>query len=177
MEKPFPAYQGDDPYVFVSYAHEDAELVYPEIARLNAEGFNIWYDEGIGPGLTWRDEVALALTQCKVFLYFVTVRSVASDNCAQELNFSLSRERKILAVHLEETTLPMGIELSLSNKQAIIRSDYAEEAYQKKLSDSVKSLLPRATEPLAISIGDTTPAVESEGVCWIIFIRPMERLI
>ena len=55
-----------------------------------------------------------------------------------------------------------GNELSLSNKQAIIRSDYAEEAYQKKLSDSVKSLLPRATEPLAISIGDTTPAVESE---------------
>ncbi|MCZ6774144.1 MAG: TIR domain-containing protein, partial [Proteobacteria bacterium] len=76
MKRPVPAYQGDDPYVFVSYAHEDAELVYPEIARLYAEGFNIWYDEGIGPGWTWRDEVALALTQCKVFHYFVTVRSV-----------------------------------------------------------------------------------------------------
>ena len=161
MDRPFPAYQGDDPYVFVSYAHDDAELVYPEIARLNTEGFNIWYDEGIGSGLTWRDEVALALTQCKVFLYFVTLRSVASDNCAQELNFSLSRERKILAVHLEETTLPMGIELSLSNKQAIIRSDHPEVAYQKKLSESLKSLLPLAIDPLAIPIGDIAPTAES----------------
>jgi len=81
MERPFPAYQGDEPYIFVSYAHDDAELVYPEISRLKNRGFNIWYDEGIRPGSTWRDEVALALTQCSVFLYFITPRSVASRNC------------------------------------------------------------------------------------------------
>jgi len=42
MERPFPAYQGDQPYIFVSYAHEDAELVYPEIQWLKDQGFNIW---------------------------------------------------------------------------------------------------------------------------------------
>ncbi len=47
MEKPFPAYQGDEPYVFVSYSHADTERVYAELARLNDQGFNIWYDEGI----------------------------------------------------------------------------------------------------------------------------------
>lgn len=57
MERPFPAYKGNQPYVFVSYAHDDAELVYPEIHRLREAGFNIWYDEGISPGATrspWR---------------------------------------------------------------------------------------------------------------------------
>ena len=43
-EKPFPAYLGDEPYVFVSYAHDDAAAVYPELERLNAGGLNIWYD-------------------------------------------------------------------------------------------------------------------------------------
>ena len=80
MERPFPAYKGDEPYIFVSYAHDDAERVYPEITRLRNEGFNIWYDEGISPGSTWRDEVALALTQCSVFLYFITPKSVAGKS-------------------------------------------------------------------------------------------------
>lgn len=50
MERPFKAYQGDEPYIFVCYAHDDAARVYPEIARLREVGFHIWYDEGISPG-------------------------------------------------------------------------------------------------------------------------------
>ena len=38
MNKPFPAYRGDDPYVFVSYAHPDGTIVYPELTRLNEDG-------------------------------------------------------------------------------------------------------------------------------------------
>ena len=36
MEKPFPAHTGDEPYIFVSYAHADDDLVYPQL------------DDGIG---------------------------------------------------------------------------------------------------------------------------------
>ena len=139
MERPFSAYKGDDPYIFVSYAHDDAALVYPEITRLKDHGFNVWYDEGIAPGSTWRDEVALALTQCKVFVYFVTPRSVASSNCLKEVNFCLSRERKILSVHLENTDLPAGLELSLSDMQANIRGEHSEQTYRQKLADGLKS--------------------------------------
>jgi hypothetical protein len=35
VEKPFSAYRGDGPYVFVCYAHEDSEAVFREIAWLN----------------------------------------------------------------------------------------------------------------------------------------------
>ena len=151
MEKPFPAYKGDEPYIFVSYAHADDELVYPEIQWLHDQGFNIWYDDGIDPGSTWRGEVALALTQCGVFLYFVTPKSVTSANCLKEVNFCLSRERKILSVHLEETELPIGLELSLSDTQAIMCSELSRSACEVKLVDSLRSLLPAPNEP------DTTP--------------------
>ncbi len=41
MDKPFPAYKGDRPYVFVCYAHDDEYVVYPEIAWLHEQGINI----------------------------------------------------------------------------------------------------------------------------------------
>jgi len=151
MERPFPAYKGDDPYIFVCYAHDDAALVYSEIVRLKEAGFNIWYDEGIAPGQTWRDEVALALTQCKVFLYFVSPRSVVSSNCLKEVNFCLSRERRILAVHLESTRLPAGLELSLSDRQAIVRGHHSEMGYRQKLADGLKALLPDAAPPIEVA--------------------------
>ena len=56
MNTPFPAYQGDEPYVFVCYAHENAARVYPEIQRLHEAGVQIWYGEGISPGTRWTNE-------------------------------------------------------------------------------------------------------------------------
>jgi TolB-like protein len=157
MDRPFPAYHGDDPYVFVSYAHDDADLVFPEMQRLKDAGFNVWYDEGIRPGSTWREEVALALTESKLFLYFVTDSSVKSENCHQELNFALSRERRILAVHLTPTQLTAGIELSLSNKQAIIKHEMPDAEFTSKFVEAVRSLMP--VTPIAVP-GISTPKEE-----------------
>lgn len=58
MDKPFSAYNGSEPYIFIGYAHADAEAIYPEIRRLKDAGFNIWCDEGISPGTIWHDELA-----------------------------------------------------------------------------------------------------------------------
>ncbi len=60
MDRPFPAYKGEEPYVFVSYAHKDVSLVYPELTWLNNQGINIWYDEGIEAGTEWREELGQA---------------------------------------------------------------------------------------------------------------------
>lgn len=50
MDKPLSAYQGEDPYVFVCYAHDDADVVYHEMTWLRDQGVNLWYDEGISAG-------------------------------------------------------------------------------------------------------------------------------
>ena len=50
MADPLPAYDGDESYLFVSYSHEDGDLVYAEIRWLQDQGCNVWWDEGISPG-------------------------------------------------------------------------------------------------------------------------------
>ena len=68
MDTPFPAYTGDEPYIFVSYAHADNEIVYSEIQWLRDQGFNVWYDEGISPGTVWRDELADSIEGSNLYL-------------------------------------------------------------------------------------------------------------
>ncbi len=92
MDRPFPAYKGDDPYIFICYAHADAGIVYPELVWLKEHGCHIWYDEGIAPGEEWTEELAHAIKGASHLLYFVTPDSVQSENCRKGLNFAIEEE-------------------------------------------------------------------------------------
>lgn|GEM_PF-1283585 len=133
MEKPFSAYQGGDRYVFVCYAHGDADSVYPEIAWLNDYGVNVWYDEGISPGHEWREELATAIQGCERVLFFVSPNSVDSEHCRRELNFAQEENRQVVAIHLEPTEVPAGLRLGLNNRQAIFKHELSDEEYRKRL--------------------------------------------
>ena len=132
------AYRGDEPYAFVSYAHEDAEVVFAELAALTEQGVRVYYDEGIHPGHTWHDALAKAIEQCAVFVLFVTARSVASRNCQRELAFALDNDKPVVAVHLEDTELPSGLRLAIGDCQAIIRSRFDEGRYRERVLAAIR---------------------------------------
>ena len=105
-DRPLPAYDGDEPYIFVSYSHEDTALVHPQIRWLQDQGFNIVWDEGISPGAVWRRQIAEAIRGCSLLLYFTTPNSVESEHCIREVDFALDEHhRPVLPVHLIETVL------------------------------------------------------------------------
>ncbi len=143
MKKPFHAYSGDQPYIFVSYAHEDANAVYPEMKWLHDQGFNVWYDEGISPGTVWRTELADSIMGAGLFLFFVSRRSVVSGNCEKEVNFAIDHDIPVLTVHLEETDLPSGMELTLSSIQGILKHDLPDQDYREKLLSGVSDHMQR----------------------------------
>jgi|TARA_Y100000310_G_scaffold327633_1_gene394282 TolB-like protein len=150
MERPFPAYQGEQPYIFVSYAHADAGIVYPEIRRLQDEGFHVWWDEGISPGRRWSDELAVHVSHSALFLYFITPQSVQSQVCLDEAYLRLDESKPLLAVHLEETPLPQGLRLRLGSRQAILKHELTEPAYRDRLIKAVQDqLLPG---PVSVSV-------------------------
>ena len=156
MKRPFPAYKGDKPFVFVSYSHRDSASVFREISRLREQGFNIWYDEGIEVGREWREEIATAISGAKVLLYFVTPDSVTSENCRNEVNFAADEQIPIVTVYLKPTELPGGLRLTLSNRQAINRFDLSKADYINKLSQS-----------LAAQTGNTlSPATAGKKPAW-----------
>ena len=144
-----PVYQGDQPFTFVSYAHEDELAVFEEIRWLQSRGINVWYDAGIGAGSEWSESIARAIKECSHFLYFVSPRSVGSENCRREVNFAIEEQRTILAAFLEETELPDGLRLNLNNRQAIHRRD--TNAFRTRLLQAMGQHLPPADGPTSTS--------------------------
>lgn len=134
---PIMAYEGSGPFIFVCYSHKNRDQVYPEIARLNAYGSNIWYDEGIRPGSEWTADIARAARMCDHFLFFVTPDSVASQHCRRELAFAQNHRRRIVAVHLEPTQLPDELELQMGLTQAIRRYDLSDADYERKIDQAL----------------------------------------
>jgi dienelactone hydrolase len=146
MGKPFPAYQGDDPYVFVCYAHGDARLVYPEMRWLRDQGINIWYDEGISPGEEFPQRLADAILGSSLVIFFATPTSVSSRHCRDEAYFALDHNRQLLTVHLMPTDLPAGLALSTGTAQAIMRYEMRTGDYRRKLLSGIRQQLASGTD-------------------------------
>ena len=112
-------YEGNENYIFVSYARADTDKVMPILESLDREGFRFWYDSAIEVGSEWPDYVEDRVKNCRVMIFFVTENSVESKNCRDEVNYAISEDKEILVAYLEETKLKYGLALRLSTNQAI----------------------------------------------------------
>jgi TolB-like protein len=143
----FPSYRGNEPYVFVSYAHLDGSLVQQEINFLNEAGHKVWYDEGITAGSEWREEIARAIQQSACVIYFVSPNSVKSAVCVKEVSYALSERIPTLPVLLEQATLPAGIEAIL-NAASLIQYDAGSAHFHEQLNSRLMPLLVAADQTL-----------------------------
>ena len=132
-EMPIP-YIGEKPYIFVSYAHKDSEVVMRAIALLQQSGFRVWYDEGIDPGSEWPDTIEKYLERSSYFIGFISANALDSNYCKCELHTAFNERKKMLIVYLENIKLEGGLKMQLSSRQAIHWYKYeSENAFFKKL--------------------------------------------
>lgn len=113
-------YNGNEPYVFVSYCHADSEQVLPIIEGLQNRGFRVWYDEGIEVGIAWAKYVGERLEQCGCVLAYVTKNFDDSHNCWQELDFAMEEKKRIVAIKADGgRRLSAGMRMRLGSLQAM----------------------------------------------------------
>jgi len=166
LQKPFTAYKGDEPYLFVCYAHEDAAAVYPEIEWLDQQGINIWYDEGISAGRIWRNEIAEAIQGASKLLYYVSKNSIASEHCNREVDYALDKAFDIVPIFLEETQLTPELDLALNRVQALHRK--VDAHYQQRLLDAVGGTA--ALEPLSVAPRSKSRTTTSAGLVLLVAV-------
>ncbi|MDR3321601.1 MAG: toll/interleukin-1 receptor domain-containing protein [Synergistaceae bacterium] len=118
--KVIPCSLEEKQFVFVSYAHGDAEVVYPIIEGINADGYPVWYDKGINISSTWTDEIAKAIMCCGAFVVFVSRESMASTYVRSEIEFAFNNKITIIPVYLDGMeVLPPGLAMGLNATQGI----------------------------------------------------------
>ena len=129
MEKILCAYQGSEPYAFISYSHKDKGEVFPVIRAMQENGYNIWFDEEITPASEWDDHIANRILNAEFFIAMLSPNYLESTNCMDELEFARSKDKKRLMIYLKEATLPPGPEMRLSRQQAILKYRYPDISY------------------------------------------------
>ena len=112
------AYEGSEPYLFVSYRHTEREVAYPIIRRLNEAGFRVWYDEGIHTGTPyWNDVIAVRVENCTVLLALCSKAFFESEHCRRELEYAKKLGHTIHWYNIEplaDKDIPAGIRMDFN---------------------------------------------------------------
>ena len=119
FQLPFRAHKGDEPFLFVSYAHSDKLQVYPVMDHLNKSGFNVWYDEGISVSEDWKKSIVANIEKCTAFLVFITPHIIDSEYVRKEMSYALNQKKPFYSVYLKETKLPGELVFDISGIQSL----------------------------------------------------------
>ncbi len=110
-------------------------MVYPQIAWLQDQGVNVWYDEGISAGQNWRAVIGDSLDRASQFLFFISRRSLSSEHCNREINLALDEGKAVVPVYLEAVPLTADLKVGLNRVQALTCD--ASERYRTKLLNAL----------------------------------------
>lgn len=129
-------YNGDKPYIFVSYAHKDSDIVVPAIQAMQSAGCRVWFDLGIEVGTEWSNNIAQHLRDCSLFVAFISPNSVKSENCLDEISYAKSNQKTTLLIFLEENVqMPEGTDMQTARFQ---RMFYNRLNSLEEFADSVR---------------------------------------
>lgn len=129
----FQPYEGDKPYIFISYAHANSPQVMDVIGRMHGRGYRIWYDEGIEVGSEWPECIASHLAGAHLMMAFISNAYMNSDNCRREMHFAVSRRIKVINVFLEDTQMTPGMEMQIGNIFALMKYNMTDKVFFDKL--------------------------------------------
>lgn len=115
----FPVYRGEEPFVFISYAHKDSAVVLPIAQELYRRKYRVWYDGGIEGGSRWAEFVASHLLGAASVLFFPSVQFDASRNCEREVNFAVDAKKPMACVELDQEERSPGLKMQLSTVLSI----------------------------------------------------------
>lgn len=121
-----------DPFIFISYAHADAERIRPFFEILEKNNFSYWYDEGLPSGEDFSGQIGRHIKCAVQFVLFLSKNSQNSEYVKNELHIATKYEKNILVVYIEELELDDDLELKIDRKQNLHAYRYSTQEMEKK---------------------------------------------
>lgn len=76
------------PYLFISYSSQDCESVWPDVLRLQQDGWNVWLDEKNldKTKASWNEDALRIINSryCKLLVFYASSNSLRSEACLKE---------------------------------------------------------------------------------------------
>ena len=94
--------------VFISYAHEDDQVVQRLIAALGERNREVWVDaRDIQPADRWKVSADEGIERSDAILFVVSTHSLASTPCLGELSYAQSLNKRLIPVCVDEDAVSM----------------------------------------------------------------------
>jgi DNA/RNA endonuclease G (NUC1) len=77
--------------IFLSYTHIDRARARPIVELLESEGWTVWWDRGIEPGMAWQPELEVELANCRAIVVLWSKTSVESQWVRHEAQAGLAK--------------------------------------------------------------------------------------
>ena len=120
-------YEGNQPYLFVSYSHkeEDKAIVYPILERMEQAGFRVWFDQGIEATSEWPSAVCAHLKASSACLFCLSPNFADSVNCRDELYLAKKEAIKRVTLFLKsDMQLDPELEMGLVRQEQLFLENY-----------------------------------------------------
>src|SRR5690348_14621476 len=84
--------------LFISYAHDDINLVRPIVEILITGGNTVWFDQQLLPGQDWKAELARNIAASHIFLVAVSRSTLDSEWCQWELSTGVGLHKPVVPI-------------------------------------------------------------------------------
>ncbi len=129
-------YEGNEPYIFISYAHANSPAVMEVVQELHDRGYRVWYDDGIEVGSEWPEYIAQHLLKASLVIAFLSNAYMKSPNCRKEMHYALTKRINTINIFLEETSMTPGMEMQIGNLFALMKFGMSDSVFYEKLYDA-----------------------------------------
>lgn len=119
--------EASGPDVFISYAHADADAVYPIVDLVEASGRSVWIDKaGMKAGEGWAGAIVRAIKSCEMLCLMCSAASFASDHVRREVYLADKYRKTLMPVRLDRAQIPEDIEYFVVDRQWVDLADVPE---------------------------------------------------
>jgi serine/threonine-protein kinase len=95
--------------VFISYKSEDRRRIQPLVHCLQSDGYSVWWDEQIGTGNVWREEIERELDAAACVVVVWSKHSVGREGAFVREEASRAQHRRVyLPVLIDSVSPPLG---------------------------------------------------------------------
>lgn len=128
--------------IFISYSRQDARIVGNVKKHLEAAGYGCWTDKGMDPGDSFKREIAAAIRECSLVIFFASKSSNASDWTAKEIGMAVSLKKKIVPVRLDDSEFNPEVAFDLVNLNHVdLKSCINGQEFLDRLIKTVKETI------------------------------------
>ncbi|MGC0252468.1 toll/interleukin-1 receptor domain-containing protein [Pseudactinotalea sp. Z1748] len=135
---------------FISYSHQDRDMVYSVAEALQADDIHVWLDEwDVRTGDSLVERISAAIHAVDFVMAFISAASVGSEWCRKEISLAMTGELadrgvKVLPVRVDNVTMPS----SLKDKKYLDATGLGSDEIKDRLATDMHAhLRPGRTLP------------------------------